>query len=195
MLIYIHGFASSSHSQKAQILSKNIQDFISLDLSHEANKAMASLEALIHQYMQTDITLIGSSLGGFYATYISEKYHLKTILVNPSTQPFKTLQIYVNQQVQNYSKEVSFFFETKHLDAYKKYQSKTITASNYLLLLQKGDQSLDYKLAEEKYQGAEFIIEDGGSHEFDNFESKIEHIKRFILSESLIKTQTEHLFL
>jgi uncharacterized protein len=178
MLIYIHGFASSSFSKKALILQKHIKEFISIDLSHHPKIAMEQLEDLIKKH--DNITLIGSSLGGYYATYLSEKYHLPAILINPSTQPFNTLKIYLNQEVQNYSKDEKFFFNEEDLENYRDFFKEKVTPSNYLLLLQKGDKSLNYQLAETKYFGASMIIEDEGSHDFDGFERMVKPIQNFI---------------
>jgi len=103
MILYIHGFASSSKSNKVTLMRNNFDDVSSIDLNIEPKIAIKQLEKFIKKNIKkSDITLIGSSLGGFYALYLSNKYSLKAVLINPSIYPYKTLKIYKNQDIKNH---------------------------------------------------------------------------------------------
>ena len=86
MTIYIHGFSGSGEGAKAKLFREYFKDkkegFIAPSLSYIPELVIKTLEELIESY-NSDVTLIGSSLGGYYAIYLSQKYSLKTVLLNP----------------------------------------------------------------------------------------------------------------
>ncbi len=110
--------------------------------------------------------LIGSSLGGFYATYLAEKHEMKAVLVNPSTQPWETLASYVGWQKRFCDEEV-FEFKPIYLEQLKTLQCVP-QKGEYLLLLQSGDEVLDYTKAQSLYNTHKIIVEYGGNHRFEN---------------------------
>jgi len=180
MLLYIHGFASSAKSNKVTLLKKAFAQVRSFDLSPEPFKAIRQLEDFItKQKRPRSITLVGSSLGGYYAMYLSAKYSLKAILINPSIYPYKTLERYKNQKVQYYSREGIFYFKESYLQQLKELKRDDIDNSKILLLLQTSDEVLDYKEALDALPHAKYYIESGGSHQFDNFENYFEIINAF----------------
>ena len=182
MILYIHGFASSSKSNKVTLLKKRFNNTYSIDLDISPKIAIKQLEKFIKKNIKKDnITLIGSSLGGFYALYLSHKYNLKAILVNPSIYPYKTLKIYKNQKVKNYSTGKVFKFKKKYLNELKDYRVKNIDNSKILLLLQMGDETLDYREALRFLPNSKYIIESGGNHQFNDFENYFDMIERFCM--------------
>lgn len=94
MILYIHGFGSSGEGGKAKIFREHFRKrgvpFMAPSLSYVPELAIKTLEEIIE--MCEDITLIGSSLGGYYAIYLAEKYGLKTVLINPAVRSSKTLK-------------------------------------------------------------------------------------------------------
>jgi len=186
MVIYIHGFGSSGYGGKATEFRKYFksigEDFIAPTLSYVPKLAVETLQELIASY-QGDVYLIGSSLGGFYATYLSKLPEVKkVVLINPAVKPIQTLQRYIGD-APNYYDNSTFKWTKEHLEMLKEYdyqpQANSKELEKFLLLLQKGDEVLNYKDAQKKYKGAKLIIEDGGNHSFENIDKHFERIREF----------------
>jgi len=184
VILYIHGFGSSgqggkSNEFRAYFKARNIP-FIAPSLSYVPELAISTLEELIESC--DDVTLIGSSLGGYYAMYLAEKYRLKAVLINPATHSAKTLERAVNLQGQakNYYDDSTFAWHTSHLDMLRKYEVSTTDKGRYMLLLQKGDDVLDYQDAVDKVPSATIIIEEGGTHPFEGISRYFETIEEFV---------------
>ena len=185
MIIYIHGFGSSGLGGKSTQFReyfKSINEpFIAPSLSYVPQLAIATLEELINSY--DNVTLMGSSLGGYYGMYLAEKYALKCVLINPSTEPIETLGNISRElgTAKNYYDESRFQWLTSHLFMLKKYAVTQTCEGEYLLLLQKGDETLDYVKAVKKLPSAKLILEDGGSHAFDGAERHFGVVEDFLL--------------
>ena len=185
MVIYIHGFGGSGHGSKAKIFReyfKSIgEDFIAPSLSYVPELAIETLCELIHSYNE-DVYLVGSSLGGFYSTYLLQLPEVKkVILINPATNPTQTLSRAIGN-APNFYDESSFSWNERHLSMLEQYKCKDIeNISSFMVLLQKGDELLDYKDAQNKYVGAKFIVEDNGNHSFSGIERHFEGIRKFFL--------------
>ncbi len=186
MIIYIHGFGSSGRGGKALELLKYFKSqnipCISPSLSYVPELAIDTLEQLIESY--EEVTLIGSSLGGFYAIYLAEKYRLKSVLINPAIDSPKTLRrmLLVEGMVKNYYDNTHFEWSQSHVDMLLNYRVKEVQRGEYLLLLQKGDDVLNYQDALAKLPNAKSIVEEGGTHPFDGIEKHFETIKNFFFS-------------
>ncbi len=182
MILFIHGFGSSGHSFKAELVKKRFKDqgVLSPSLSYVPDLAIDTLREIIELFLKRgeDVYLMGSSLGGFYATYLSDLYGLKSVLINPAVNAPKTLTRAIPQAM-NYYDESSFEWRQSHVDMLKKYDIMPKDQKNLLLMLQKGDDVLDYKEALEKLKDAHLILEEGGAHHFDGFEDHLEDIRNF----------------
>ena len=186
MIIYIHGFGSHGYGSKAKIFREYFhsidEDFVAPSLSYVPELAIQTLEELIKSY-HGNVYLIGSSLGGFYSTYLSQLPEVKkVVLINPATKPMGTLSRALGD-APNFYDDSSFSWKQEHLEMLEKYDYCLPNCSwelqKFFVLLQKGDELLDYKDAQKKYEGAEVIVEDGGSHSFDDIERHLEDIRRF----------------
>ncbi len=179
MILYLHGFASCGDSNKTKLLKAYFgeDNVVAPDLPVDPVEAISFIRQQIFAH---DIDLlIGSSLGGFYATYFTELFGIKTVLINPSTQPFISLAPYVGTNHFWCSGE-PFVFTREHLNSLFEFAvGKLKNPKRYLVLLQTGDEVLDYTKAEEKYAGANFFVEEGGNHRFENLDTYIETIKKF----------------
>ena len=185
MIIYIHGFGSSGQGGKANLFrdyfkSKG-QSFIAPSLSYVPELAVSTLEELINSY--DEVELIGSSLGGYYSIYLAEKYGLKAVLVNPAIESSKTLKRAINLQgdAPNYYDGSSFKWNETHLKMLESYRVESVKSDRYLLLLQKGDEVLDYREAIRKIPNAQLILEEGGTHPFEGIDRYFERIEKFLL--------------
>ncbi len=179
MYLYIHGFRSTPKSYKSILFKKYFKENL-LVCNHPVKPELAVkyLEKLVRQ---NDIKgIIASSLGGFYATYLSEKYDIKTILINPSVAPYETTRVYLGKNT-TFNGE-NFLWEENDLKNLSKISIKKPTVENYLLFLQTGDDILDYKVALNFYKGSKIILENGGSHSFDNIDKYLSKIEDFLSS-------------
>jgi predicted esterase YcpF (UPF0227 family) len=181
MIIYIHGFAGNGLGTKARLVREHFKtEAIAPSLPYVPDLALDSLKQLIEgTIVHEPVHLIGSSLGGFYAIHLAETYNLKAVLVNPSIEPCKTLTPCIGT-VTNFYDSTTFEWSERHVESLKRMKIKTITnPARFLLMLQTGDETLDYRIAKEKLLGARTIIEEGGSHTFDGFENHFDTIKNF----------------
>lgn len=179
MIIYIHGFGSSGYGHKAEQFREYFKGeaFIAPSLSYIPELAIKTLEELIELY-NGDVKLIGSSLGGFYSIYLSKKYNLQAVLINPSIHPYITLKKVLGDAPSFYD-ESSFTWMQTHIEMLKKYIVDEINQKNIITLLQKGDETLDYKEAVKKLPKSKLVIEEGGSHSFDAVQRHFQKIKDF----------------
>jgi hypothetical protein len=182
MILYIHGFGSSGQGSKASVFRSrlNDQNFVAPSLSIVPDLAISTLCELIEAFGKYDkVSLIGSSLGGYYAIYLAHRYNIQAVLINPSIYPYNTLEKALGH-VPNYYDLSSFEWRETHLTILKNYEVATPNPKNYLLLLQKGDELLDYREAIAKFPTATHIVEEGGDHSFIGIERYMERIKEFL---------------
>lgn len=179
-LLYLHGFLSSPASGKAiavrDWLAWNRPDiaFHCPQLAPHPAQAMEQIESLINARPGTKMSLMGSSLGGFWATWAAERYDLRAVLINPLTHGDILEPDYVDQPLANYHTGDTCVLTAADAALLRAATVSRVThPGNYLLLAQTGDETLDYRLAVAKYAGCRQIIEPGGSHGFDGFERHI----------------------
>ncbi len=185
-LLYLHGFNSSPQSHKAQLIIEHMRESDSLDLlicpqiPAVPEEARLFLEQLVEETLDKyQLSFAGSSLGGYYATYLAEKYSGTAVLINPSVKPYETLKAYLGEN-KFYYDDVFWEFDESHIQQLRDMDVDKITAAErYLVLLQTGDETLDYQQAVLKYRKARFIIEQGGDHSFTGFERHLEKIMQF----------------
>ena len=182
MIIYIHGFGSSGEGIKAKLFREYFKEkgirFIAPSLSYIPELAIKTLEELIESYDKEDVQLMGSSLGGFYSIYLANKYNLKAVLINPSIYPYKTLPKVLGN-APSFHDESSFTWMQFHIDSLKDYEVTSPQDKNFMLLTQKGDETLNFEEAVKKLPDAYRIIEEGGSHGFDGIERHFENVEMF----------------
>ena len=184
MIVYLHGFNSSPASGKARQLGEHMAglgraaDYVCPALANSPRAAIAQVEAALAS-QRGPVTLIGSSLGGFYATYLAEKHGWKAVLVNPAVRAHLLLRGALGPQTNWHSGEKWELTEA-HLAELAALDVERITRpERYLLLVQTGDEVLDYRDAVAYYAGATQIIEAGGDHGFAGFERHFQTILDF----------------
>ncbi|MBN4063544.1 esterase YqiA [Cardiobacterium sp. AH-315-I02] len=185
-LLYLHGFNSSPQSHKAQLIMQYMRERKLLDLlicpqiPVVPSDARVFLEKLVEESLENySLSLAGSSLGGYYATYLAEKYSATAVLINPSVHPYDTLRAYLGKN-KFYFDEGYWDFDESHIRQLEEMNVETISkAQRYLVLLQTGDETLDYREAELKYKNSQCIIEQGGNHSFAGLERYIPQIMQF----------------
>ncbi|WP_456488146.1 YqiA/YcfP family alpha/beta fold hydrolase [Caminibacter pacificus] len=176
MIVYIHGFASCAKSNKTKILRDYFGDLVAINLPPSPLEAIEKLK----EYAKPGNLLIGSSLGGYYAMHLAEKYGLKAVLINPSLKPYKTLKPYIGTQYR-YCDNTPFKWKKSYLKELKKLKTKP-KRGKYLVLLQSGDEILNYKKALKKFKklpNAKVVVEYGGNHRFENLNDYLSMIENF----------------
>jgi hypothetical protein len=140
------------------------------------------LRTIIDVHKGMDIMLIGSSLGGFYATFLSEEYDLPAVLINPAVRPFDACESLLGEHRNYYSDTIHSVTE-EHLDELLQLErSPLMNPDNFWVLVQTGDEVLDYRLAVEKYGEKNCLVREKGSHSYDNFEGELPAVFEFLLS-------------
>jgi len=184
-ILYLHGFNSSPDSLKARqfkefCLSRNLADVHIPALPHDPAKAILLLQTLVPDIAGNLELVVGSSLGGFYATWLSEQYGIKAALINPAVAPCERLSKSFLGWHKNFYTGESYEFTREYAEALRKIRLASIShPENFLLFLQTGDEELDYRLALDLYAGSKQIVQSGGSHAFDNFTEVLPDICRF----------------
>lgn len=182
MIIYIHGFGSSGNGGKATLFREYFEEeVIAPSLSYVPNLAIDTLEQMIEMLLEKDETvgLVGSSLGGYYAIYLANKYNIKAVLINPAIYPYNTLDKI--GMAMNYYDGSTFEVTQSHIQSLKAFEIQEIkNQEKFMTLLQTDDEVLDYNDAVEKLADSELVIEEGGSHSFENIESFFRKISVFL---------------
>jgi predicted esterase YcpF (UPF0227 family) len=182
VIVYIHGFNSSPASSKAGVLQRELErrghgtDFIAPPLPHSPAAAVKLLEGLVRR--DPDASLIGSSLGGYYATRLAETHGVRAVLVNPAVRPYELLAGCVGRQ-KNFHTGEDYDFTAQHIAELRALEVDSITPGRYLLMVETGDEVLDYRHAVEKYRGARQLVIEGGDHGFSDFADHIETALEF----------------
>ena len=192
-IVYLHGLNSSPASVKARALGRAIAalpdrehpEYFVPRLSHRPTEAMRAVSAWIEARDAASLTLVGSSLGGFYATHLAERYGAKAVLINPAIRPYEDLAPYLGPQQNLYTGE-KYGLTREHLAELAALKIERLTQpERYFLLVQTGDEILDWREAVMFYAGAWQFVQGGGDHAFQDFEAQIPAILRFALGERL----------
>jgi hypothetical protein len=184
-VVYLHGFNSSPASQKARLFveychSRGIVDVLVPALPYDPALAMQLLEKCVGQAAARTTLLVGSSLGGYYATYLAERYGLKAALINPAVAPCDYPGgEFVGRHRNLYTGE-EYDFTHEHVEALRNFAVEALAdPAQYLLLVQTADEVLDYRLALRLYAGSRQVVQQGGSHSFENFSAVLPQILQF----------------
>jgi len=185
-LIYIHGFNSSSLSHKAQLMRQFWQkhqpdaQLSTPDLAPSPDEAIEQLRALTDQHSHQKTVFVGSSLGGFYATWLAEQLNTKAALINPAVQPWKLLDKYTGIQ-HNYHTGKAWELNPAWVNELHNFAiEKPAYPHNLLLLTQTGDETLNWQDGWNLYQDCHLYRGLGGSHGFEDFDAFIPLILRFL---------------
>jgi predicted esterase YcpF (UPF0227 family) len=182
-LLYIHGFNSSPQSLKARQMAQHFAAhnssarLIVPALPPAPQEAMALLEREIAG--AGPVALVGSSLGGFYATWLAHRHGLKAALINPAVRPWGLLDQYSGEQA-NYHTGERYTLQPGWVDDLRHYEVAEISApQNLLVMLQTGDETLNWRDAWDYYGDCHLYRALGGSHGFDDFDVLIPLVLRF----------------
>lgn len=185
MILYLHGFRSSPDSYKARLMREHMQELgrgdeiVCPDLSPSPALAIRQAETILAGYDAKDISVIGSSLGGYYATWLAEKYACKAILLNPAVKPPRDLESYVGVTTYYHSDRV-FEFKAEYVDELRAFAMDKITRpERYFLIAATGDEVLDWREMVAHYPGVKQFVIEGSDHGIGEFAAYIDMVRSF----------------
>jgi predicted esterase YcpF (UPF0227 family) len=184
MLVYLHGFNSSPASHKAQVMHSYMKgrglgaNYACPALPDTPAEAVRAIEQTVAGHDPRSVTFIGSSLGGYYATWFVETRGGRAVLVNPAITPHLGLAAYLGPQ-KNLHTGAPYELTRAHLEGWRELLVERVDPEKYLLMLETGDEVLDWREAARKYQGARSVIRDGGDHSLQCFPEHLDRILAF----------------
>ena len=175
MILYLHGFRSSPKSMKARLTGERMDalgladQFICPQLPASPKDAMQLAFSLIEGVPAEQLTIIGSSLGGYYATYMAERLGCRAVLLNPAIVPQLDLDKHVGVTTQYHSDE-PFEFKHEHIAELRALEVPQISQpERYFLIAATGDEVLDYRDMVAHYSGARQHVIQGSDHAISEF--------------------------
>ncbi len=184
VIVYLHGFRSSPSSRKALMLQRQLQQRGQAD-GYRCPALPASPRIAAHLALDiaqavpaAQLALIGSSLGGYYATWIAEKLGCRAVLLNPAIDPTRDLQAHIGRQPVFFSDD-QIDFRPEYIDELRDLQSPVTRPERYFLIAATGDTVIDYRTMVAKYQGARQHVIEGSDHELSDFAQYVDEVLSF----------------
>ena len=144
-------------------------------------EAMALLAEGLAGWPAEATAVVGSSLGGFYATALAERFGCKAVLLNPAVFPARDLANYIGEQSAWNNPDEHFFFEARFVDEMRALETGPLTRpENYLAVIAKGDEVLDWREMAGRYAGAQLRLLEGGDHALSGFDAQLPLILDFL---------------
>lgn len=194
LLIYLHGLNSSSQSTKAQQTIHYVhRNKLDIDLwvpdlpCHPEETRKLLSDRISREYGIRPVYIIGSSLGGYLGTWLMQRLIFlypeittRLVLINPAVQPYKLFQEYLGKQTNFYTGE-EWELTMEHVETLRSLETFWLDkASDILLMVQEGDETLDYRRAVEKYADCQIIIQESGNHSFEHYDDMLPVVFDFL---------------
>ena len=187
-LLYLHGFRSSPQSAKARQLGAWVQKhhpavlWWSPQLPPSPRAAMQMIREGIATWPHAAMAVVGSSLGGFYATHVAHTFGCKAVLLNPAIDPARDLAKYIGEQTAWHAPDERFYFEPGFVDELRALEVRGLQhPENYLAVIAKGDEVLDWREMTGRYPGARIKLLEGGDHALSDFDQHMAEITDFLM--------------
>ena len=186
-LLYLHGFRSSPQSAKARLMAQYMAakhpdiHWWCPQLPPSPKEAIAMLLDGVKDWPRASMAVVGSSLGGFYATYVAEQMGCRAALLNPAVDPARDLAKYIGEQTSWHDADERFFFKPEFV---QELRDLTLTGlsqpDRYFALIAKGDEVLDWREMTARYAGAQIELMEGGDHAISDFETHLPSVLAFL---------------
>ena len=177
-IIYLHGFNSSAKSKKSKILDSYLKEekLINLEspnLNSSPSRAISQVEKIIKE-SSSKVCVLGSSLGGLYATFIADKYNLKSVTINPVVRNHISGMKDIVGSHKNFHTNEEYEFTTKdYLDLQLLGLKELKKPLNHLCFIKMSDEVLDHNKTLAYFSKSYVLSEKGGNHSYDDFFEKI----------------------
>ena len=185
-LLYLHGFRSSPQSAKARTMAAWMQEHRSAvewlcpQLPASPREAIAQLQHATRGWPAAHMGVIGSSLGGFYATVLAEARGCRAVLLNPAVNPARDLARHIGETTAWHS-DAPFFFRAEFVDELRAMTPAAVTQpTRYFAVIAKGDEVLDWREMSARYAGCEVKLLEGGDHAISDFDAHLHDVVRFL---------------
>lgn len=186
-LLYLHGFRSSPRSTKTQLVRQRIEakyPQVTLwcpQLPPSPRAAMTLVMQGIADWPPDKMAVVGSSLGGFYATWVAEQTGCRAALLNPAVHPARDLAKYIGEQTAWHDPEERFFFRPEFVDELHALHGPAVTRpERYYALIAKGDEVLDWHEMANRYPGAQIRLLEGSDHAISDFPDYLDEVLAFL---------------
>jgi uncharacterized protein len=189
LLVYLHGFRSSPRSSKAVLTGEAINKLSISEHPIEwycpqlVASPKASMDMVIQHIDSSNhdrLVVMGSSLGGYYANYLAEKYGCKAVVLNPAVRAPRELKSHVGM-LTSYDAGEPYDFRPEYIDELKDLQVESIgNPARYFLMAAKGDELLDWREMVDFYNGSEQLVLEGSDHGISEYPEYLPQVLRFI---------------
>ena len=186
-LLYLHGFRSSPQSAKARMMAARVQaDHPSViwwcpQLPPSPREAMALIERGIADWPADRMAVVGSSLGGFYATWVAQRRGCRAVVLNPAVDPARDLAVHIGEQTAWHAPEERFFFRPEYIDELRALHAGPLhQPERFFGVIAKGDELLDWREMTARYPGAAIRLLEGSDHALSDFDQHIGAVLDFL---------------
>ena len=186
-LLYLHGFRSSPQSTKAQMMAARVQaqdasaTWWCPQLPASPREAMALIERGTADWPAERMAVVGSSLGGFYATALAERRGCRAVVLNPAVDPARDLAAHIGEQTAWHDPTERFFFRPEYIHELRALESGALAhPERYFAVIAKGDELLDWREMTARYAGARVRLLEGSDHALSDFEQHIDAVLDFL---------------
>ncbi len=185
-LLYLHGFRSSPKSFKAQRMHAWLRrhrpdvHWWCPQLPPSPAAAMGLVADGIAAWPRLRMAVVGSSLGGFYATWVAERTGCPAVVLNPAVEPARDLAQHIGEQTGFHDPDDHFYFRVEYVEELQRLAVPVTRPDRYLAVIAKGDEVLDWREMSERYRGANVILIDGSDHALSDFDDHLDDIVRFL---------------
>ncbi len=186
-LLYLHGFRSSPQSNKARQMAARVAADHPLahwwcpQLPPSPAAAAALIDAGTADWPAEQMAVIGSSLGGYYATWLAEARGCRAVVLNPAVDPARDLAAHIGEQTAWHAPEEHFFFRPDYIDELRALAGGRLhDPARYLAVIAKGDELLDWREMAARYAGAHIRLLEGSDHALSDFDRHIDAVLDFL---------------
>ncbi len=186
-IVYLHGFRSSPQSTKARVVAARVAQqhpavtWWCPQLPPSPHAAMAMVLAGIAGWPRERMAVVGSSLGGFYATHVAEATGCRAVLLNPAVDPARDLAGHVGEQSSWHDPGERFVFELAFVDQLRALECGPLARpASYCAVIAKGDEVLDWREMTARYAGARIKLLGGSDHALTDFDRHIDEVFAFL---------------
>ena len=191
-LLYLHGFRSSPQSTKAQMRAARVQaDHKKVrwwcpQLPPSPREAMALIQRGTADWPADQMAVVGSSLGGFYATALAQQRGCRAVVLNPAVDPARDLAAHIGEQTAWHDPAEHFFFRPEYIDELRALQTGPLThPERTFAVIAKGDELLDWREMTARYASARIRLLEGSDHALSDFDDHIDAVQEFLALERL----------